>query len=282
MLPPALVRPSPARLRNLCSRICEERFKPKDLKTLQTFFGACSDKASGLEAIGRYETDRFKALGNFLKGKTTTPDDKIVELLAWLIDFMPRPYDYEGSYPIEEDETGQQIAQKPSNRTDISVPESPIKEPIEPKETAPSLPVGSPKKRLKRRTAPLVIAASILTLGAAGIYWFANRPDAGACMFWSGDHYQSIPCNQHVDNVVIIPIDSKKIAHFRKITRPDTISENALGSIWYAKYRNGYECYTAPGYHPIDTNQRLRLLNDYTLLKYIRPDLQPAELLPNQ
>jgi hypothetical protein len=89
-------------------------------------------------------------------------------------------------------------------------------------------------------------------------------------MYWAGDHYQQVSCSQKLGEILIIPFDAEKLARFRKITRPDTITEDALGSIWYAKFNNAYECYTAPGNHPIDTTMQLKLLTDYVLIRHIR------------
>jgi len=90
-------------------------------------------------------------------------------------------------------------------------------------------------------------------------------------MFWADDHYQPITCGQQHGNTLVIPLDSDKMVHFRKITKPDTITENALGSIWFVKFHGAYECYTSPGYHPIDTSLKLRLLTDFVLIRHIHP-----------
>ncbi len=89
-------------------------------------------------------------------------------------------------------------------------------------------------------------------------------------MFWDEDHYQPISCKQHGDTLVVA-LDSNKLVHFRKITQPDTITTNAIGTIWYVKYRKGYEFYTADGYHPIDPQLRLRPITEYIIRNHIHP-----------
>ncbi len=91
-------------------------------------------------------------------------------------------------------------------------------------------------------------------------------------MYWAGDHYQQISCSQKQGGTLVIPLDSERLVHFKKITRPDTITENALGSIWYVKFHGAYECYTFPGYHPIDTSLKLRPLTDFVLIKHLHPN----------
>jgi hypothetical protein len=49
-------------------------------------------------SIRKFDTDKFKPLGNFIKRNTADTEDKNVELLAWLIGYEPRPYEYGKSY----------------------------------------------------------------------------------------------------------------------------------------------------------------------------------------
>jgi hypothetical protein len=254
ILPPALVRPSPARLKKECMRVCSERFDRRVEKTLKDFFEQGSDRGSFLQAIGRFDNDRLKPLGNFLKGVTNKPDDKIIELLAWLIGFTPRPFDYSRKYPpcVDSEEAN----------VEGSAPEE---------TTAPEEKPPKPKKWKP------VIRGLALILAALGLYWLIVRNFSGrhACMYWVGDHYRATLCSEKHGDTLVVELDSEKMAHFRKITRPDTITENALGSIWYANFQGVYECYTSPGFHPVDTNLKLRPLTDYVLLKHIRPGWPP-------
>ena len=86
--------PSPAELRDECEAVFLERYDPKDDITLKTFFGAYKDKQSGLRAIEHHSIDKFKPLVRYLKKETKDTQHKNIELLAWLIDFKPRPFDY--------------------------------------------------------------------------------------------------------------------------------------------------------------------------------------------
>jgi len=88
-------------------------------------------------------------------------------------------------------------------------------------------------------------------------------------MFWAGDHYQSISCTQHFVDTLVVALDSEKIIHFKKITRPDTITLNAVGCVWYVKYRGDIEYYTSDGFHPIDPQLRLKPITPYMIRKYI-------------
>jgi hypothetical protein len=281
---------SPASLKAACLEECRERYDRKDAWILKGFFGQGSDQQACLLAIADLEIDKFRPLVYFIKGKTKNPDDKVVELVAWLLDFADRPYDPRKKYVTSlYDPQGlpSEMAIGVVPGTDgkreadpLPVPPGAIEE--TPK-TMPSAAIYDSKSRTNPRTNrnKTVSTVAIGVLAAFIIYlaWPKKVILPGgrqACMYWTGDHYQAIPCDQRPTNSLTVPLDSARLVYFRKITRPDTITENALGSIWYAKFQGKYECYTAPGAHPIDGSVPLKLLTDYVLLRHIRP--QPASV----
>jgi hypothetical protein len=250
---------TPAKLKEECEVVCKERYDSKDAKALEAFFKYVGDKDACLQAIGKCDIDKFRPLVNFLKGSTSSPDPKIVELLAWLIDFKPRPLESAKKAHIDRPDL-------PAAKRD----ESPKDGDEMPAATVSAKPLSA------FRAKKVIIAAVLLLLGALGLYWawpgkiFVSTGPQG-CMYWVGDHYQQISCSQKPGDTLVIPLDSERLLHFKKITRPDTITENALGSIWCVKFQGAYECYTSPGYHPIDTSLKLRLLNDFVLINHIHP-----------
>lgn len=96
-----LIEPTPAKLKQECSIVYSERYKEKDSKTLRLFFLPKDEFADYGLSIRNTDTDKFKPLSNFLKGKTSETEDKNIELLAWLIDFVPRPYNFKYNYDTE-------------------------------------------------------------------------------------------------------------------------------------------------------------------------------------
>jgi hypothetical protein len=256
---------TPAKLKEECEVVCKDRYDSKDAQALEAFFKYVGDKEACLQAIGKCDIDKFRPLINFLKGSTTKPDPKIVELLAWMIDFKPRPLES-------------------AKKAHIGHPDVPITkwdktakvEDEKPKRT------GSVKRFFALKARKVMMAGVILLIAALVLYWvWPGKADVPkrlqGCMYWTGDHYQPISCGQMRGDTLVVPLDPEKMAHFKKITRADTITENALGSIWYAKYNGVYECYTSPGYHPIDTSLQLRLLTDYVLIKHIHPNQEPGK-----
>lgn len=93
-----LTEPTPSRLKSECMIVYLERFTEKDNKTLRLFFQTTDDTTDYSSSIRNIDTDKFKPLCNFLKGRTSDTDAKNIELLSWLIDFDPRPYDYRNKY----------------------------------------------------------------------------------------------------------------------------------------------------------------------------------------
>jgi hypothetical protein len=272
-----MTRLTPAKFKEECEAVCAQRYDRKDEKTLEEFFDAGGDKMVILRAIKRCHPDKFRPLVNVLKGKTRLPDEKIIELLAWLIDFKPRPYELGRNYDAIQDIPDKEQDEVPINK-DEKVKEVGVAH-------------GSAQGRGKVLPAPgitaktiagfgkgkIVMGAIVLAAVVGVIYWARSRSSTAgmtgpqACMFWAADHYQPITCGQRHGDALVIPLDSEKLVHFRKITRPDTITENAEGSVWYVIYRGVYEYYTSRGYHPIDTNLRLRPLKDFVLLKHLHP-----------
>ncbi len=92
-----LVNPTPAKLRQECivvfrGMLIENEADPIDLMLLRSFFERPGEEDLRLSTIRTFDTDKFKPLCNFLKGRTGKTSDKNLELLAWLIDFSLRPY----------------------------------------------------------------------------------------------------------------------------------------------------------------------------------------------
>ena len=260
--------------------VCNERFDRRDERVLNAFFGQGSDKVACMKAISRCDIDDFRPLVNFLKESTNSTNDNNIELLAWLIDFAARPYDDRRDYASTgSKDAGEPKAGSGADADSIAI-KTGIEKPGQSEEngSSPSFSVNEQLAFFKKRRA--VILLVLLVLAGFGIFWLVNKASgstpAGACMLWAGNHYQPVPCSQKSGNALVIPLDSEKIAHFKKITRPDTITENALGSVWYVNFHGVYECYTSPGFHPVDTNLKLRLLTDYVLLRHIRSN-QAAE-----
>lgn len=96
-----LSHPTPAKLRNESIIALRSRTKKEDDAFIKDFFnfGTTSDDYS--RSIQRFDADKLRPLVKFLKGLIGDTDPRNVELLAWLIDFEPRPYKFGVDYVLD-------------------------------------------------------------------------------------------------------------------------------------------------------------------------------------
>lgn len=282
-----LEHPTQAKLRKECLSILEKRYCKKDDQTICAFFDPDHKFDNHELRIQKFELDGFKSLLQFfLKGHGIRKEENI-KLLAWLIDFEPRPYNYTETYT----ENGKLETNSDS--------EEPIDQNIN--YPPPQTTVPLPWKKIS------IISFSILiVLFGISIYSSTDvkpkqqltknipsdneQPNTSAtikkeegkksenksvnindmqCMYWADDHYVPIFCNKEIGNTTKIALDTKKIAHFKKINKPDTLTKNSLGKTWYVKINGLLEYYTSEGFHPIHTDKKLKRLTEYMLNKYV-------------
>lgn len=245
-----LAYPTAAKLQKECLRVFESRFIKKDTNTLGTNFGPQAEAAAYRLAIKKYPVDKLKPLATWLKGETNTRDENKVELLAWLTDFEPRPYQADHDYTTE-------------------AASSVVKPSIAREATIAAKPVAESEKRSANNLKKWTPWLAGLLVALATIY-FAVRPPGltgkEQCMYWAGDHYQPAACNEKVEGLVAL--DLQKTAHFKKIDR-NQLSYESLGKVWYVKIGGIIEFYTDSGFHPTHPEKRLLPLTSYILNKYI-------------
>lgn len=252
-----LIHVTPAKIKAECLEVFDTRFQKKDEKLLISFFGQREIESDYRSAIKQSEADKFKPLSNFLKASTQNTDEKNIELLAWLIDYEPRPYKPQSikSYPVK---TSHEAANSPTTFPDYATPSS--------------RPINFGKVGVIISLLVLVVIAPFLVhyYSKAGVSP-TRLPITGQeqCMFWTGDHYQPVLCSEKVGKTPVYALDRQKVDRLKMIMRPDTITKKSVGHIWYAKINGKIEFYTADGYHPIYTSRRLRPLSLYIYSKYV-------------
>jgi len=110
---------------------------------------------------------------------------------------------------------------------------------------------------------------TILALGFIGFQIFRNNKGGSIqkCMYWKGDHYEPIACNEKPADttVMVIGLDSNKLVHFKRITRADTLTAASIGKVWYIKVNDHVEYYTSPGEPPAYPGRRLLPLSAHIL-----------------
>lgn len=89
------------------------------------------------------------------------------------------------------------------------------------------------------------------------------------CMYWNGEHYVEVFCDELVYTGEIIALNEEKKL-LSKITRPDTLTEeNSLGKVWYDKSNNHVEFFTYYGKHP-ENGKTLKEVTSHILEKYAK------------
>jgi hypothetical protein len=285
-------------LKNECVATFDRRYLKKDDIALKSFFDPRDETEEAYRlAISKCDTDKFRPLNTVLKKGRGKTDRKNIELLAWLIDFEPRPYATwlkdpvrKGGKTHQEDEHGE-----PGETVTVSPDISGDKEEIIKDEPNPPISAGQeivknnePEATIsshKIRNA-LVLLSILILGGGAYLLWSQNPPPSAgttksdssergvvakksaACMYWNNDHYDTIPCNQTQGSSLIVPLDTFRLAHLRKVTDTSTVTLQSVGHLWYFKTGHSIECYTAGGAYPTDTNRRLRPITPYMIHKY--------------
>ncbi|QJB35504.1 hypothetical protein HF324_31065 [Chitinophaga oryzae] len=275
MLPHGLMHLTPANLKDECVKKCTMDVNRRDEKIIRDFCGDLNESKSCQVILQRCETDKFRPLVNYLKGKSENTDAKNIELLAWLLDFPDRPWvmgkvisgmDQPAETPIiPEIPTIPEIPDSQNSPESSSIPVrmNTFKEGENTGKPTAIAPAG----KITRKSTKSLVAAIMLSLvaGTGGMWWWMQPPATGDCMYWHEDRYEPVACNQRIPNAVIVPRDTLRLKYFRKITRPDTITYRAIGKVWYSKIKGEIEFFTLPGEHPVVFGYQLRPLTIYMI-----------------
>jgi hypothetical protein len=259
-----LAQSTPANIRRECVNVCKEGLEKKDEAVLRAFFGPASDQKRFLGLIENFATDKFKPLDNYLKGITTTTDDKNLELLAWLIDFPHRPYVYGKEVLLSEEE--KEVLGNPIQEIESTD-----------RKNQPFVQDKESGKKKKRRMAALLVMALLICFSGYQIVvqQFRLSPTLNygnaieGCMYWNGEQYVQVTCDDTTAGRLLWPLKPDKLKEFRRITREDTITEKSIRKVYYLKLNGNIEYYTASGNHPIDPTRKLRPLSEYMYKKYL-------------
>jgi hypothetical protein len=299
-LPQNLVHHTDANLKKECVEEFLSRYSEKDSETFKNFFGRAASKAEYFKKVNDSKPDLFKPINIFLKKQRKSgTHSRYIEMLAWLINFEPRPFmqgdPYDLAEPIKESKPAipdtkpipEPVPSKPENdndgpkefeKDDLSDPsendvlseETPIQR-FMPESVVDSsrtarlknqlLKIYKPvKARSRSFLAGLVIAVCILVL------YFMTKPHS---MYWNGNEYKSVAFYQNVDGAFIVPLDTFQLAHQKKINDWSLITRNSIGIVHYSKIDNKVKFYTTGGTNPEDTSRRLLPLTEYMYEKYI-------------
>ncbi|RYY52725.1 MAG: hypothetical protein EOO05_21680, partial [Chitinophagaceae bacterium] len=278
--PQRLLNPTPGNLRKECVSVFNDRFDRKDTLILKTFFEIEGDIIP-VKKIEKFALDKFKPLSNFLKGITSAPDDKNIELLGWLIDFPTRPFDRLFNYDFYKKELPEKIQRQPLNEFSTTtaapgrgvLPAAPVPdaEPAshDPDENQGRIPLFGSSASSGKAKNFLIVAGITFVLGFG--YWShqigndnkikSAKSSTSECMIWTGEKYEAIACDSLPEMSSKITLDPVMLRSFRRITRPDTLSLKHLSKVWYRKRAaDSLDYFTGGGMDPVDPEHDLHRL----------------------
>ncbi|WP_153846594.1 hypothetical protein [Sphingobacterium paramultivorum] len=301
-----LANPSPANLRDYCLVRLSEQLASTDIDIFQKFFDPYKKEKNLEEAIFNFNPGFLKASQKFIQGKTENPDDLLVKLIAILVDYQPRPFQY--SYDLTTGGPGSPPTGVPGSpptgvpgspptggpgspptgvpgSPPTGVPGSPptgvpgnppTGVPGNPPTGGPgSPPTGGPGnspigRRLMGFYKNNMIALRFSTVSGLIIiiFYIIYYLTPKGCMYWDGHRYVETTCQSSVPYHRVLGFNNNQFHSFFKIMRPDTLSKKDVGFVWYSKIDNEVEFFTGPGFHPIETKKGLKLATEYIIETY--------------
>ncbi|MES2112225.1 MAG: hypothetical protein V4577_25945 [Bacteroidota bacterium] len=279
-LPPELLAPTRSSLRDHCIKVCRERYQKKDEPLLKSFYGERENPAAYLIAVQNCDAEEFRTLNNFLRDRRKGTSFSNISMLAWMIDFEPRPFHQDLKMPVQTDaplpptltETrrpepaGEAPVQKTTPEPEVS-PQTTAVDHAKPGDEQPVPEISTEPPSPGKKIAPWLAA---LLLVIVVTYYFLTQnpaPSTGGCMVWTGEQYQRVPCAYKPEdhNLQVIALDTIVLRHFKKIMKADTLTANAIGKVWCVKVNGRYEYYTDSAAHPLYPEKPLRRLTAYIM-----------------
>lgn len=265
-----LSEPTPASLRDECLDRYKESYSQKDDESLRKFFGPKGNNTDYYQIIWNAKADKFKPLANFLKDLSINTKSKNIELLAWLIDFQPRPFQfiYEApgtSFPNDAPWNQTLPGQKGLTPTNDDKDEKSGETSLQ----------GKGKKmteQSKKRWSTISRSRVVLFIFvASATVWGAGFVLKAKYMYWNGEEYKRVSHWKTVVDTPIEVLDKHRLANFKKITRTDTLTKKDINNVWYTKIaHDSIEFYTDSATHPIYPNKKLNPMTEYIWIKWVK------------
>lgn len=256
-----LLKPSPAELKNLCLLLFDKDISKQDQEILDRFFGL-DNKFNKRKQMEYFNVDKLRPISNFMKGNTETTRTVSLDLIAFLVDFNPRPY--KKFFIGDKQELTDEVSI-------IDILKDKIVENGDKKEIA-ILEKFKNRSVLKKITLATI---SLFILGSVG-YGVKNTFFLDQnCMVWVKNYYEVADCEALKYTAEVRPFNQNLLDNFKKIIVCDTTTFFKNGDIdkpviWYGKApdKKQYEYFNQPGLHP-ETGKTLKPISKYIIDKYI-------------
>jgi hypothetical protein len=254
-----LLNPSPAQLRNLCLLLLENNLSKSDEEIYRVFFQV-PEAAALRKAVENFDIEKFKALGNFLRGKSERPNAVSLNLIAILVDYRPRPFN-----KYLKNNVHSNVAVVSKQKQDFQGIETFFYGLSDSKgdDAVKSISI----KQLSR-----IGVVAILLLAFGYIINHAFFPEK-ECMQWQKDHYEMVDCkvvNQGIATVnEVVPVNEREI-NLKKIevNKETLFFKNGNPQVWYSKIKGKMHYFNANGINP-ETGKPLKPITDYMIKKYV-------------
>lgn len=270
-----LAAPTRSQIRDACVYLFHRRNEKGDEYILNRFF-QFKDDDNKLRQIQNFGEGKFRSIENFLKEEVENTSAKNLNLISWLIDFRPRPYEEylksDDSVIVTEDiiEPKLEITKKKSDFEVIGNNEI-----IQKEKERKRLEEIKRKKKKKRK---LIITISIvfgMVLMIFGIQKWSINLEKDKCMTWSHSLYVAVSCDEGPVSkygTQVKPLDQTELKSMKKVkvdAAYQFFSDTGKPLIWYYKNKDGeYEYFTTPGLHPT-TGETLKKITEGIIKKYV-------------
>ncbi len=270
-----LAEPTRSQIRDACIYLFNRRKEKYDDYILNRFFQFKSDE-NKLREIQNFGDGRFRSIEKFLKGEVKKTSTKNINLISWLIDFHPRPYE---EYSKSENSNFVQKITKQDTGA-----ETPPKKPFTISEQPPP-PLEKKKRRRLIITISIAFGATLLTIFALNnpFYDSNSPPYENQCMAWADTVYIKVDCDMQPFSefgTKVEPLDASRLNNLKKVEvnmATTFFAEDGKPMIWYSKNKEGViEFFTAPGLHPI-TGETLKKITPYIIETYVPVHIQQSD-----
>lgn len=258
LLPLELLLPTPAKIKDLVVKFCERGSElcTGDEQILRSFVGEKKDVSAYRNAFQIGKADPFRQVVKVLTKRSVNTNIKYINLLALLIGFPSRPY-HPNLKPVSPSQTGA-----------INIVTAGG---VEKQET---LDEKSDGHQTKRNYPILLWFFPVLIVIGVGWYAISKKTvkrytGREGCMIWADDHYEPIDCKDQSTTAPHYQINHDLVVHFKRITRPDTLTYKSIRKVWYSNYKGKVEFYTDSGANPLDTNFRVLPMTTHIFEKYV-------------
>lgn len=308
-----LENPSPAKLRSYILARYLRGDLQSDSDTLAEIFNPNRRHAELETAIEKFETDKLRALQYLMIGRTSEPKEIFVKLLAIAIDFQPRPFQkwreaYEAKKTLGNPQVdAHETADNPPENEQINPTAEEIEHDeiiYEQKETTTAVekqtesPVEQENKTIKKQPIKtkifrpffvgknrFIFRSVAFMLLITGTFTTIYLLTPKQCMCWIEDRYIAVDCSDKSQTTPVIALN-ENIENFKKIMRPDTLTEAYANRVWYSKINHEVEFFTTAGsgFHPLTKNRSLKVATSHILEKYAGSNanaIQPNDFVDN-